>query len=357
MKIRTTDFLGFTDKVHVFGNAEKVNKVSSSVLKYSDEVDTPTIRYKESFEVACYFTDNIIVSGIGLLWHDDQIIINKDLMPSYWRNILFSNPYSNPEFDAILPIREINEVCICALGWGNNIYGHFIIEALPRILIGKKILHNKGVRPKLLLRNDASNWLLRILYEYLDFTELDIVFFDPYKERVRLLQGVYPGFCYYAEHGFHSNVTDLLSDIDFKDRIDFVPKSIFLSRQDISKLDPSKSFRICNNEQKLCEIAEKEFGMSVIAPETLTWGEQISLFRNAHSIVGLYGSALHTQLLAFDNKQLKMGVCGYINSVQSDIAVLNHQPIYYQMKDFRVAESFSVPIEGFRSLLSHVLAQ
>lgn len=356
MTIHTTDLLDFSDKLHIFDKAERVNKVSSSVLKYSDEVDVPIIRYKESFEVGCYFTDSIIVSGIGLLWHDDKIIINKDLMPSYWRNILFSNSYSNPEFDAILPIREINEPCICALGWGNNIYGHFIIEALPRILIGKKILHNRGVRPKLLLRNDASNWLLRILYEYLDFTELDIVFFDPYKERVRLLQGIYPGFCYYAEHGFHSNIIDLLSDIDIKDRLDFAPKSIFLSRQDISKLDPKKNFRVCNNEQKLCEIAEKEYGMSIIAPETLTWGEQISLFRNANSIVSLYCSALHTQLLASNNKQLKVGVCGYINSVQSDIAVLNHQPIYYQMKDFRVAERFSVPAEGFRSLLSHILA-
>lgn len=356
MKIHTIDSLDFLDKMHVFDKIETVNKVSSSVLKYSDEIDMPVIRHKSHFEVGCYFTDSIVVSGIGLLWHDNKIIINKDLMPSYWRNILFSNSYSNPEFDSTLPIREINEPCICALGWGNNIYGHFIIEALPRILIGKKILHKKGVRPKLLLRNDASNWLLRILYDYLDFTESDIVFFEPNKESVRLLQGIYPGFCYYAEHGFHSNVTDLLSDIDIKDGLDFVPESIFLSRQNISKLDPSKNFRICNNEQKLCEIAEKEFGMSVVAPEMLTWGEQISLFRNANSIVSLYGSALHTQLLAPNNKRLRIGVCGYINSVQSDMAVLNHQSIYYQMKDFRIAERFSVPAEGFRNLLSHVLA-
>jgi capsular polysaccharide biosynthesis protein len=124
----------------------------------------------------------------------------------------------------------------------------------------------------------------------------------------------------------------------------------FLSR----KLIPNATGRrFCENESDLIEIATKEFDLKIVSPEILSWYEQVKIFRSAKSVTGLYGSALHTAILA--NEGLITGVIGLVNAVQTHIAGLRQQRTAYQISDFDLDLSYSVPTEKFRRMIDRIV--
>lgn len=303
---------------------------------------------KETFDMACYFASDISVSGIGLLWREQSLITMSDLMPPYWRRIVFTNETSKPHEDISLPCRVIDDPCICALGWGHNIYGHVLIEMLPRLMAALQLTRDNGIKAHVLLRTDSPEWLREILTKYIGLD--DIAYFDPSKERVLLKRGIFPTYPYFGK-GFHPATADLL------DSIGNLPASgdqreghFFLSR---TLLQNTKGRRFCENEQDLVDIARSEFDVDIVYPETLNWYEQVKVFRSAKSVTGLYGSALHTAILA-DN-ELITGVVGLVNAAQTHISGLRQQRTAYQVDGFNLDLSYKVPTEGFRRMMHRIV--
>ena len=286
---------------------------------------------------ACYFSSRIVVSGNGLLWLDDKVITAGDLMPAYWRERLTgTSTQSRPEVDCLLPVRVIDGPCLCALGWGNGIYGHVLTEMLPRMSLGLAAASPEA--PKVLLHSGMSAWLLQMLRTCFAIDADRIEFFDPDQERILLRRGIFP--CYL---GFHPCLRDLLPS---------PPPggarrgTVYVSRLNVS----STTGRTCTNEDRLEAIARDEFGATIAHPERLARADQIKLFNDAAAIVGLYGSALHTSLLS--SAGLKMGVVGALNSSQSHIANLRDHRLAYQVAGFRPDQNYIVPEDGFRMVLA-----
>ena len=308
--------------------------------------------HPDQFSLACYYSGDLTVSGIGHLWLGDKLIIEPELMPPYWRRLVFENPKSDPGAEVNLPAREIDDACISAIGWGFDIYGHFIIEMLPRLLSALRLCQADGRKPKILLRSDSASWLKSIIREFLPVEKDCIVFFDPKRERVRLRQGIYPTYPYFGQ-GFHPMTKDLM------DSIPGIPSKTgpkeghyFISRSLVPNV---KGRRMCTNEPTLVEIAKTEFGVIPISPETLSWTEQIKLFRSAKSVTGLSGSALHTSIFA--ENDLIVGCIGLVNSVQTHIAGLRQQQMAYQIKGFDLNKSYEVPIEAFRRMIGKMVSR
>ncbi|WP_207869493.1 glycosyltransferase family 61 protein [Pseudomonas sp. 51_B] len=320
---------------------------------HADDSSDPRIvqwhkAHPEKFPIACFYSGDIIVSGMGSLWRDNKLIIEPMLMPAYWRSRIYENSLSNPVEESTLPVREIEDPCICAIGWGFEIYGHFLIEMLPRLLAAINLLKQEGVTPKVLLRSDSPKWMRNIIESYL-LGEGSTISFDPRKERIRLKNGAYPTYPYYA-HGFHPEVKGLIESIDGLPNHEAVKTgNYFVSR---ASMPFSKTRRTCNNEEYLVEIAKSEFGFSIITPESMTWAEQVKIFRSGKSVVGLSGSALHTSL--FSNEDILIGVVGLVNPVQTHIAALRQHRMAYQITGFNIAHHYEVPVDPFRKMLEKV---
>jgi len=62
---------------------------------------------------------------------------------------------------------------------------------------------------------------------------------------------------------------------------------------------------------------------------------------------------LHTAL--FSGPGLKLGVVGALNGAQSDIANLRNHRIAYQLAGFTPVGEYSVPEDGFRSMLTALM--
>jgi len=306
----------------------------------------PTIAPRLEGAISCYFTSDIAVSGNGLLWRDQKVITAPDLMPRYWYYLLSGMPdQSAPETDALLPIRVIKEPCICALGWGSRVYGHILIEMIPRLLLAIRAMADRSDFT-VLLRSDTPPWAIDVAIRQLDIDTSRIRFFDANKERVLLSRGIIPSFLGY----FHPAVQLLIDSKFAGTEVPCHQRSglIYLARTSVTGVS-----RRATNEATLMKIAENEFGARVVVPEELPWPEQVNLFQHAEAIVGLYGSALHTAL--FSGPGLKLGIVGALNTGQSQIANLRNHRIAYQLVGFTPSGDYLVPEDGFRSMLTALM--
>lgn len=301
-----------------------------------------------TFDLACYFASNISVSGIGLLWRGNSLITASDLMPPYWKRIVFNNNLSNPYEDIKLPYREIEEPCISAIAYGHDNYGHVLIEMLPRLIAALHLTKNNGIQSRVLLRDDCPEWLREILTQYVGIS--NIVYFDPKRERILLRRGIFPTYAYLGG-GFHPATSSLLDSIDNLPAHQLQRTGhFFLSR---TSLQQKSGRRFCENEQDLVDIASREFDVNIVYPETLNWNEQINIFRSAKSVTGLYGSALHAAILADQN--LITGIIGLVNAVQTHIAGLRQQRTTYQISGFNLELSYKVPTDKFRRMMDGIV--
>lgn len=295
----------------------------------------------EPIEASCILSNAIEVSGIGNLWLDGRLADLDTHMTSYWRAAIASKKVDT-EQESKLPTREIDEICICALGWGNNVYGHVLIDLLPRILLSDLWAAERGLgASKILLPDSSPNWLIPLLGHF-GISPNRVIKFSPAKEKVRLTRGVFPSYMY-RSNGFHPITADLI-DKNWSVPLEKTTRDgiVYLSRLGIKR----EGARYCENEAELIEIARAEFGCTVLQPETLTLREQVEIFNNAFGVVGLYGSGLHTALLT--DADLRVGVIGMINLAQSHIASLRRQPISYFNEGIHVTGSFEVDADLFR---------
>lgn len=296
-------------------------------------------RIEEPIAADCYYWPDITVSGIGHLWGPDGLVTN--LIPGYWRDEISSGRV-RPEADRSLPVRDIEPECICALGWGLNVYGHFVIEMLPRLLLARRV----SKRASVLLPTTAPQWMKDRIAD-IGFHKVEM--FNPAAEQVRLLRGIVPTYLYKSQ-GLHPAARDLLDALPFPP-VGRTNEAVYVTRANFSS--GRATSRNCINERELEAIAA-DLGYQVVAPETMSWPEQIALFRRASIVTGLYGSALHSAV--FSDRGLSVGVVGRVNLAQSHIAALRSQPIGYLLEGFALSRSYAVPVDSFTAFLAALRA-
>lgn len=300
-------------------------------------------------ELNCYFLSDALVFGNGIISLDNTIIKSPDLMPFYVCNGIDSKTI-DVSFYEHLPMRVIDEPCIVYAGWGIAIYGHVLIEFLPKLraIYRAEILGNK--RPKLLVQSNIPIWHIEILDTLFGIKSADLVYFNPNQERILLRSAIAPGLVMQPD-GFlpyMSEVIDWIKATCVKEQKQPLPRRIYLSRA-LFKESHTKH-RKFENESNIAAIASIEFGFSVINPETLPWATQVALFAGAEAIVGEFGSGLHAAM--FSPAETKVLSIGFGNAVQSHIGALcNHKNAYLRITG-TLNDTFSADEELFRSMMA-----
>ena len=308
-------------------------------------------------DVACYYIEDAIISGTGEVWLDGALINDPEIMPGYVNNELGIYRTPIPRLLAAwdLPVRVVDHPCLVATGWGIEVYGHFLIEMLFRILLAKRTFFDVADGPfHLLLDFAAPRWLLKILEEDLGFGPDRIEFYFPSHERV-LLRNAYVPTRVFQDEGIHPFANELLSQL-FDDLLgDFEPlgkRQIFVTRGTF--VNRAAPFRIFKNEAELSSMASEEYGFVGINPETLPWRHQISIFKDAEIIIGQAGSGLHNTI--FSGANTRVGSIGWTNFVQSEIGMLRGHKNAYFSREIRLHDEFEVDKELFHHFLARLSA-
>jgi capsular polysaccharide biosynthesis protein len=307
-------------------------------------------------DMACYSITNAVVSGAGQIWLDGQLITSPEIMPPYVAQGLDIANGGNEMLRGAgaLPVRTIETPCLVAIGHGIRVYGHFLIELLFRILAARRAYQTTGLRYRVLLDQAAPEWLLRILDEYLEVRASDIEFFQPEKERVQLHHAIISTTPLRDER-FHPATNEMLAAL--VDRLN-IPclerplRRVFIGRSGFS--NPAAPNRTCVNEQNLIDTAVADYGFTSVAIETMSWSQQIALFREAEIVLGVAGSGLHNAL--FSHPGSRLGSIGVMNLVQSQIGALRGQHNAFLSKDIKLSGRFQVDEETYQAFLERVCA-
>jgi capsular polysaccharide biosynthesis protein len=305
-------------------------------------------------EVACYQLKDVIVSGEGQVWIGHNLIAAPQIMPLYVNHLL---KLDEGGVEALMlnrdqPLRSVGEPCLVAAGHGPQVYGHFLIEVLFRILTAK-LATASGLPPhKVLIDKDAPDWFVDILRDNLEIEHADLEFFEPARECVHLENAIVPTRVL-QEAGFHPMAKALLDELvrrlaGVRGVGPDTPRRVFINRHRYT--NPSAPHRICINEAELSAIAEARFGFTPLTIQTLDWPDQIRLFRDAEIVVGQAGSGLHNAL--FSSPGSRLGSIGFMNFVQTQIAALRDQEIAYLAKDVDLVGEFTVDERAFEDFMA-----
>jgi hypothetical protein len=238
-------------------------------------------------DIACYYMTDVTVAGFSTLWLGEYLVTSPEIMPPYL-NFAFDIENGGAEglhICRMLPVRTIDRPCLIALGAGTQVYGHFLIEVLFRILIARRAFLQSPQLPFAVLLDIATpQWLFKILAEDLGIGPADIELFSPGTEQV-LLRHAYVStrpFQDYLIHPFANTlIGDLLGNLNIP-KNPSAPEKIFVSRRNFH--NPAAGYRVCVNEANLVSIAEARHGFTSVALETMAWREQIALFQKAKII-------------------------------------------------------------------------
>ena len=307
-------------------------------------------------DAACYFATDAVISGLGQIWLDGELVTTEELLPRYVYRLNLGLPERAAEQLAAhsRPLRTIERPCVAMVG-GMNVYGHVLIETMFHMLMAQRLLKDSGVDAAFLIPETAGLWFRHMLEQDFGVPTANVEFYRPAEERIHLRQAILPAMLH-LEDGFHPVANDLVADM--LDRLDPLPPPpvpaprLFLSRGDFNSQGRSLG-RLCANEAELIRIAETRFGFTAVRMEKLPWREQIALLRNARIVAGQFGSAMHGTL--FCDPGTRVVSLGILNLTQSEIAALRGQDMAYMTRDISLQGEFTIDEDAFSQFLEAVV--
>lgn len=277
------------------------------------------------FDLASLGPMALRLNGPGLIWSNATLLDDNATMPTYVRPELERPGSAILAAATSLPIRRDHRPALVFHGWGVRVYGHFLIEMLPKLLLSQRFPALFGHTLPVLDR-EMPAWFLAILRNHLNIDPDRAIWFDSAREQLDLDQAIVLPLLT-RQGGYHPIVASLLDD--FIARTAAPPatptRRIFLARGDFS--NPAAPHRRLINEADLAAIAAQKFGFSIIHPETMDFAAQIGSFAGATTILGQAGSGMHNALFAPAGATI--GMIRFPAPDQSAIAALRGQRIAY----------------------------
>lgn len=245
-------------------------------------------------------------------------------------------------------------VTVLVTHWNSNVYGHWLLEGMPKVLLLRQIAHHLPPL-RIALPNSLGAWVSAWIKQILPEAAI-----EPYDDgssylhcRTLLIPTLLADP---VHHLFHPELGRLLATLEppVKSRNG---RNLYVSRS-----APSL-YRQLSNQAEIERIAADE-GLELVQPETLSISEQIDLFASADLLVGEFGSAMHNAL--FSPSGTKVLCLNWINGLQSRIAQLKQQRVGYLLPSDGVPvkyvegaslKSYHIDPVQFRQCVRALLAQ
>ncbi len=290
----------------------------------SDEIRREHVRVQpmpSGVGIACLH--DVLVSGYSLVGTSSEIYRLGPLAPLYVDEYLSRNVLSNerPVGSRTLTWRAKRAVAgasVLLTHWNSAVYGHWLLENMPKLLLLRRIATQ--LPPfRIVLQRRLPEWVIGWIRLVLPDAAIEV--YDERKEYLLCETLLMPTLLMHPAHFFHPELAVLLRELTD----DVVRARSVGARLYVSRLRPSH-YRILANQAEIEAIALSE-GLTLVQPETMSILEQIALFGSAQLIVGEFGSAMHNAL--FSAPGTRVLCLNWINGLQSRIAQLNRQQVGY----------------------------
>jgi O-antigen biosynthesis protein WbqL len=240
--------------------------------------------------------------------------------PNYLRHWMAEG--LSDEWWAFEPGRPVPADRVWAVLHFNLIYGHWLIEMMPKLFLIAR-LRAHGITAPIAWPTTAPEYMRAIVEAVLPGQPL--LEYDPRWEHIAAERVLMPGMMH-REYVFHPALADDLNAFAVTCGAPHRPgASLFVSR---SALGRPSTFRDMTNAQEV-EALAAGLGLEVVHPEQLTWRDQVALFAGARLVVGEFGSGLHNAL--FSPAGTRVVALNWITEVQSRIATFRGHDLGYVM--------------------------
>lgn len=275
----------------------------------------------EIARLGCYFVQNVQLWAPGVAVHDNRLLTDGSETDRGTQSTL---PDLHPDgfFDIATPIdRVIDRPILIADGVNYRIWGHFLVEYLPRFAIARELLGEFFDELVIPLPEAMPDWATELLSLTCGVRPEAILRYRPMEERLICPQAVIPTYCYSGQFTFHSFMADYFGR--FRADAASATRKICISRGGGSIAGSSRKFP----ERQAFENLAAIFGYEVVHPEDMTIAEQIAIFAEAAIVVGEFGSGMHNAL--FSKPGTIVGCLGFWNPIQLHIGfVCEHRSVY-----------------------------
>ena len=306
--------------------------------------------------LGCHLIRDAEITGHGYVFSAGRLVTQDVYLHDVARSEIAARPDLLPGSALARRCLRIDQPVIEILGPGSPVYGHWLVDFLPRAAIAREMLGEAFHECLIPLPRDLPDWTVDLLVRLTGFRPENALRYEPDAEFLSCARLCVPTFGHAARgYFFHSFVRDFYAR--------FVPprpaartRRLCLSRRNFEHQTRGvlKGFA-----QRLhMEQAALRHGFEIVCPEVLSFDEQVALFAEAGIVLGEYGSALHNTL--FSPARTIIGSVRYPNSVQTRIAGLMGQDVLYLIPDTeavddRGAEIYAVSVDKIDRFLDQLV--
>jgi hypothetical protein len=311
--------------------------------------------------LGCYFIRDLEVSGSGYLFHKERFVREHTHTSDVGLQWLQREDYPDNPLVHVPPEEIVVEApCLVVIGPGFPIWGHWLLDFLPRVALAQRLLGPALAQFMIPLPADCPGWLPEMLAFFCGVSSQQILRFDRHAQRVLCRRACVPSVAHNGEYVLHSFLTS------FYDR--FIPgngragsRRICISRSNLER-ETRGVWRIFESRRRF-EAAARSRGYEIVRPEELAIPEQIALFAEAATIVGEHGSGMHNAI--FSGRGAAIGCIAFSNAIQFLVgARREHTNVYMNRliwsKDERGILHYEARpelIEGFFEVMNLIEAQ
>ncbi len=311
-------------------------------------------RGQEVGALGAYFLRDVVVSGHCYCFHDGSYLHDGSEPARIGRRFAAAEQLVPRVLIHRRRTIPIHRPVLVVAGPGYPIWGHWLLDFLPRLAIAKQMLGPEFDRFLLPIPSDTPDWVPHMMEFFCGVGADRLVKYDRESESVSCSRVCMPTYAH-TDYFLHSYMHEFYGSFITPDD-DATPERFCVSRRDF--VDGTRSVARVFRQQEAFEAAASRHGFTVLQPERLSFRAQISLFAKARVIVGEYGSGLHSAL--FSPPGTIVGQVCMPNAIQSRIAGLCGQRLAYlfpdtQERDAEGVEQISVAetlIEDFLAAIS-----
>jgi hypothetical protein len=276
--------------------------------------------------LGCHFLRDIEIAGVGFPFSEGRYIreyAHTSDVGQQWLNS--ADMPENPRRDPPTTRVAIDSPVLLVCGPGFPVFGHWLLDFLPRVAIAKGVLGDRFAELTIVLPDDTPDFVRDMLGFFCGVSADQIRTFSRRHEVLVCSRACLPSFVHdgdYALHSFTRTFYEGFKAPRYQPRNGPWPaigrflrnlrgdfrtspvnqtaararKRICLSRRTYETSTRS-AWRVFETREAFERMAVAR-GYEIVQPERLGFAEQIQLFQSADTIIGEHGSGMHGALFA-----------------------------------------------------------
>jgi predicted O-methyltransferase YrrM len=280
-------------------------------------------------DLGIYMLPQAIVSGHCFVFANGHLIVDGSILSEVAVKWAAEEGYLGAGNKKPEILVELTRPALVIAGPGYNVWGHWLLDFMPRLAIAQSVLGAALDGFAIPLPADTPKWAIKAMEFFCRLDTRNIVFYRRGAEGYSCRNGVIIPTYARSDHCLHSFCKEFYSSFirqrkrrQGKRRL----KRICVSRRGHTRESWGGPIRFFEQREYFETVAEKR-DFALVYPEELNFRQQIDLFSEAEIIVGEYGSGMHNALFAPSGTIVGQFVMS--NPIQSRIAGLcGHRMIF-----------------------------